>query len=91
MIKFEKAHDTFYSFLNAPQWETADAEIKVPSVENQSLKVFTLKPEAVQYIDLAMHATLTARDFFFADFYTPAPFTHTFPKPFPRSYCVSCR
>ena len=46
-----------------PQWGAADAEIKVPFDERtQSSKVLPLKPGVGQYT--AMHATLTARDFF---------------------------
>ena len=48
----------------SPQWGAADAEIKL--MRTRSLKVLTLKPGVGQYI--AMHATLTARDFFRADF-----------------------
>ena len=47
----------------APQWGAADAEIKVPSGENRG-NVLPLKPGVGQYI--AIHATLTARDFFLA-------------------------
>ena len=46
--------------LGLPQWGAADAEIKVPSVENTD-KILPLKPGAGQ--DIAMHATLTARNF----------------------------
>ena len=41
-----------------PQWGAADAEIKVPFVEN---KASPAKPAVGQYI--AIHAALTARDF----------------------------
>ena len=62
---------------DSPLWGTADAEIKVPSVENPELKkVLPLKPKIGQYID--MYATLTARVFFRANFYTPGPFTYLF-------------
>ena len=50
-----------------PQWGAADAEIKVPSDENTELK------RVGQYI--AIHAALTARDFFLAYFYPSGPFT----------------
>ena len=43
-----------------------------------SLKVLPLKTGVGQYI--AMHATLTARDFFPANFYPSGPFTCMFPK-----------
>ena len=55
----------------SPQWGAADAE---------SLNVLPFKPGVGQYI--AIHATLTARDFFLAYFYPPSPFTRIFfPKP----------
>ena len=60
--------------LLSSHWGAADAEIKVPSVERtQSLKVLPLKPGVGQYI--VIHATLTARDFFLANFYPSGPFT----------------
>ena len=57
-----------------PQWGAADAEIKVPSGENTELKRFfpPLKPGVGQCT--AIHATLTARDFFLAYFYPSGPF-----------------
>ena len=45
----------------------------------KSLKVLPLKPGLRQYI--AMHATLTASDFFLANFYPSGPFTCIFSKP----------
>ena len=42
----------------------------------QSSKVLPLKPGVGQYITL--HATVTARDFFLANFYPPGPFTCIF-------------
>ena len=65
----------------APQWRAADAEIKVPSVENTELKRSPLKPGVGQYI--AVHATLTAREFFLAYFYPSGPFICIFSKPSP--------
>ena len=59
-----------------PQWGAADAEIKVPSGENTELNVLPFKPGVGQYI--AIHATLTARDFFLAYFYPSGPFTRIF-------------
>ena len=50
-------------------------------VRTQSLNVLPLKPGVVQYI--AIHATLTARDFFLAYFYPSGPFTCIFTKPLP--------
>ena len=45
-------------------------------MRTQSLKVLPLKPGVGQYI--AMHATLTAKDFFPAKFYPFSPFTCIF-------------
>ena len=46
-------------------------------MRTQSLKVLPLlKPGVGQYI--AMHATLTSRDFFLANFYPSGPFTCVF-------------
>ena len=67
--------------LSSPQWGAADAEIKVPSGENTELKFLPLKPGVGQYV--AIHATLTARDFFLAYFYPSGPFTFIYPKPLP--------
>ena len=47
-------------------------------MRTQSLKVLPSKPGVGQYI--AIHATLTARDFFLADFYPSGPFTCIFPN-----------
>ena len=68
-------------FLPTPQWGAVDAEIKVPSGENTELKRSPLKPGVGQYI--AIHATLTARDFFLAYFYSSGPFTCIFSTPHP--------
>ena len=59
-----------------PQWGAADAEVKVPSDENT----------VGQYI--AMHATLTARNFFLANFYPSGPFTCIFSKTSSRFFPV---
>ena len=50
-------------------------------VRTQSLNVLPLKPGVGQYI--AIHATLTARDFFLAYFYISGPFTCIFSKTSP--------
>ena len=54
------------------------------------IKVLPLKPGVGQYI--AIHATLTARDFFLANFYPTGPFTCIFSqkKPVPSLSCGSC-
>ena len=64
-----------------PQWEAAETEIKAPSGENteRKLKVLPLEPGVDQYI--AIHATITAKDFFFAYFYLPVQSSAFFPKP----------
>ena len=69
-----------------PQWGAVDAEIKVPSGENTELKRSPLKPGSGQYI--AIHATLTARDFFLAYFYPSGPITCIFSKFFPDFFPV---
>ena len=51
-------------------------KLKPHLVRTQSLKVLPLKPGVGQYI--AVHATLTARDFFLAYFYPSGPFTCIF-------------
>ena len=48
-------------------------KLKSHLMRTQSLKVLPFKPGVGQYI--AMHATLTARDFCLANFYPPGPFT----------------
>ena len=68
------------AFKLAQQWGAADAEIKRSHLmRTQSLKILPLKPGVGQYI--AVHATLTARDFFLAYFYPSGPFTCIFPTP----------
>ena len=51
-------------------------KLKSHLVRTQSLNVLPLKPGVTQYI--AIHATLTARDFFLAYFYPSGPFTCIF-------------
>ena len=68
-----------------PQWGAADAEIKVPSGENTELKRSPFKVGVGQYI--AIHATLTARDFFLAST-LPVHSPAFFPKPLPIFFCV---
>ena len=59
--------------------ELRTQKLKSHLVRTQSLNVLPLKPGVDQYI--AIHATLTARDFFLAYFYPSGPFTCIFPKP----------
>ena len=51
-------------------------KLKSHLVKTQILNVLPLKPGVGQYI--AIHATLTARDFFLAYFYPSSPFTCIF-------------
>ena len=62
-----------FAAVLSQQWGAGDAEIKVPSVENTELKRSPLNPGVGQYI--AIHATLTARDFFLTYFYPSGPCT----------------
>ena len=59
-------------------------KLKSHLMGTQSLKVLPLKPGVGQYI--AMHATVTARDFFRANFYPSGPFTCIFPKTSPKFF-----
>ena len=61
-------HFPTYSLISL-QWGAVDAEIKVPSGENTEFKRSPLKPGVGQYI--AIHATLTARDFFLPCLFLP--------------------
>ena len=56
-------------------------KLKFHLVRIQILNVFPLKPGVGQYI--AIHATLTARDFFLAYFYLPVHSPAFFPKHLP--------
>ena len=67
--------------------ELRTQKLKSRLLRTQSLKVLPLKPGVSQCI--ATHATLTARDFFLANFYPSGPFTCTFSKPLPIFACVS--
>ena len=58
--------------------ELRTQKLKSHLVRTQSLNVLPLKPGVGQYI--AIHATLTARDFFLAYFYPSGPFTCIFSK-----------
>ena len=68
--------------LNLPRsGELRTQKLKSHLVRTQSLNVLPLKPGVGQYI--AIHATLTARDFFLVYFYTSGPFTCIFSKTSP--------
>ena len=67
----------FLSYRFLPRsGELRTQKLKFHLMRTQSLKVLPLKPGVGQY--LAMHATLTARDFFLANFYLSGPFTCIF-------------
>ena len=59
-------------------------KLKSHLMRTQSLKVVPLKPGVGQYI--AMHATLTARDFFLANFYPSCPSICIFFKTSPEFF-----
>ena len=61
--------------------ELRTQKLKSQLMRTQSLNILPLKPGVGQYI--AIHATLTARDFFLAYFYTSDPFTCIFSKTSP--------
>ena len=63
-------------------------KLKSHLVRTQSLNVLPLKPGIGQYI--AIHAMLTARDFFLAYFYPSSPFTCIFFRTSPNFSCVGC-
>ena len=61
-------------------------KLKSHLVRTQSLNVLPFKPGVGQYI--AIHATLTARDFFLAYLYTSVPFTSILSKTSPEIFPV---
>ena len=63
--------------------ELRTQKLKSHLVRAQTLNVLPLKPGVGQYI--AIHATLTARDFFLTYFYPSGQFACIFPKPLPNS------
>ena len=63
-------------------------KLKSHLLRTQSLSVLPLKPGVGQFV--AIHATLTARDFFLAYFYLSGPFTCIFSKTFPDFSCLGC-
>ena len=64
--------------------ELRTQKLKSHLVRTQSLNVLPLKPGLGQYI--AIHATLTARDFFLAYFYPSGPFICIFFRNFSRFF-----
>ena len=61
--------------------ELRTQKLKSHLVRTRSLNALSLRPGVGQYI--AIHATLTARDFFLAYFYPSGPFTCIFSKTSP--------
>ena len=69
--------------------ELRTQKLKSHLMRTQSLKVLLFKPGVGQYI--ATHTTLTARDFFLANFYPSGPFTCIFSKISPELFlCWLC-
>ena len=64
--------------------ELRTQKLKSHLLRTPSLKVLPLKPGVGRYI--AIHATLTARDFFLANFYPSGPFTCIFSKISPEFF-----
>ena len=62
-------------------WELRTQKLKSHMVRTRSLNVLPLKPGVGRYI--AIHSTLTARDFFLSYFYPSGPFTCIFSKTSP--------
>ena len=77
-----------FPLLSPRSGELRTQKLKSHLVRTQSLSVLPLKPGVGQYI--AIHATLTARDFFLAYFYPPGSFTCSFSKTSPDFSCVRC-
>ena len=63
-------------------WEPRTQKLKSHPMRTQSLKVLLFKPGVDQYF--AVHAALTARDFFLANFDPSCPFTCIFSKTSPK-------
>ena len=74
---FVLLHSSMVQTVGVPRsGELRTQKLKSHLVRTQSLNVLPLKPGVGQYIDI--HATLTARDFLLAYFYTSGPFTRFF-------------
>ena len=78
----------WYSFLIPRSEELRTQTLKSDQVRTQSLNVLPTKPEVGQYI--AIHATLTAKDFFLVYFYLPVHSPAFFSKISPDFSCVDC-
>ena len=80
-----RIHVVQFSLAACPRSEELRMQkLKFHLVRTQSLNVLPLKPGVGQYI--AMHAMLTARDFFLANFYPSSPFTCIFSKTSPKFF-----
>ena len=79
---FSCANYCFFTFPRSGELRTQ--KLKSHLVRTQSLNVLPFKPGVGQYI--AVYATLTARDFFLAYFYTSGPFTCIFSKTSPNFF-----
>ena len=64
--------------------EVRTQKLKSLLLRTQSLKALPLKPGVGQYI--AMHAALTAKEFFLANFYPSGPFTCIVSKTSPEFF-----
>ena len=82
-LRFLTVFFLFSSLLGA-----ADAEIKSHLLRTRGLKVLPVKPGVGQY--KAIHATLTAKDFSYANFTFPVHSLALFPKPLSSFSSVSC-
>ena len=68
--------------LNPRSWELRTQKLKVPSSENTELKHYPFKAWS-RSVYIAVHAMLTARDFFLAYLYPSSPFTCIFSETTP--------
>ena len=71
-------------FFNNRSGVLREQKLKTYLLRTQSSKVLPLKPGVGQY--MAMHATLTTRDFFLASFYPLGSFTSIFFQTSPRFF-----
>ena len=86
---FGKLTGTIFSLIHVSlKGKLRTQKLKSHLVRTQILNVLPLKPGVGQYI--AIHASLTARDFFVAYFYPSCPFTCIFSKTSPDFSCVCC-
>ena len=81
LLHLEQPQSFIWSFrcyhALAPQWDTAGAEIKDPSIENLELKGFSFETWS-RSVYIPMHASPGARDLFCANFNPSSPFTSIF-------------